>query len=166
MICENVLKMVPCDILLKTTRGSNPLEDIASHTITGHPSCFTVGTRQSTRNASVGVRQPNTCPVVWNNVNEDSSVQMTCFHCICIHTSWSSHHCNLFISFRTKTNGFGIATLLWMFAACNSRWIVLMDTGFWKWVLISDVICVSTVLRFQATILFNTRLSRSFNFDF
>lgn len=37
---------------------------------------------------------------------------------------------------------------------------------FWKWVLISKVICGNVVLCFRATLLFNTCLSSSVNFDF
>ncbi|PRD19813.1 UNVERIFIED_CONTAM: hypothetical protein NCL1_56314 [Trichonephila clavipes] len=41
-----------------------------------------------------------------------------------------------------------------------------MDTGFRRWMFISEVNRGSVVLQFWPTILFNTRLSRSFNFNF
>ncbi|GFT42467.1 HTH_Tnp_Tc3_2 domain-containing protein [Trichonephila clavipes] len=47
-------------------------------------SCFTVRTRQFTLNASAGVRLTNAHPAMWNNVNKNSSDQMTCFHCSCV----------------------------------------------------------------------------------
>ncbi|GFS64280.1 hypothetical protein TNCV_3945951 [Trichonephila clavipes] len=121
MICKNASIMVTCDQPLKTTRGPNPREDIAAQTITELPPCFTVGTRQSTCNASVGIRQTNTRSVVRNNVNEDSSDQMTCSHYSCVQFRWSRHHCNLFAAFLPEINGFRIATLPWMFAVCNTR---------------------------------------------
>ena len=52
--------------------GPKPHQDITPHTITEPPLFFTVRTRQSTWNSTGGVRQTNTCPVVWNNVNDDS----------------------------------------------------------------------------------------------
>ena len=46
------------------------------------------------------------------------------------------------------------------------RLIVLVDTGLWRWVFITEVICGSVVLQFMVTIIFNARLSWSVNFNF
>ncbi|GFX62081.1 hypothetical protein TNCV_2228071 [Trichonephila clavipes] len=62
-ICKNASIMVTCDHPLKTTRYPESREDIAPHAITGSPLRFTVGTRQWTSNASVGVCQTNIWPV-------------------------------------------------------------------------------------------------------
>ncbi|GFW02130.1 hypothetical protein TNCV_4854701 [Trichonephila clavipes] len=61
------------------------------------PSCFMIGTMQSTGNTSAGVRQTNTRQVVQNNVNEDSSDQMTRPHCSCVQLRGSRRYCSMFI---------------------------------------------------------------------
>ncbi|GFV33663.1 hypothetical protein TNCV_4567781 [Trichonephila clavipes] len=105
--------------VVKATKGSNPWEDIAPLTISEALRCFTIGSRQLTRNAFVDVRQTDTRSVVWNNVNDDSSDQMTCSHCSCGQLKWSQQHCSLFQEFYSETDSFGIATLPCIFAAFN-----------------------------------------------
>ncbi|GFU95184.1 hypothetical protein TNCV_4139681 [Trichonephila clavipes] len=54
-------------------RCPNQRENIVPYNITEAATCFTVGTRQSTWNGFVHVHQTNKCPLVWNNVKDDSS---------------------------------------------------------------------------------------------
>ncbi|GFV25488.1 hypothetical protein TNCV_1147581 [Trichonephila clavipes] len=64
-------------IFLKNNENSR--EDIAPHPIISPP-YFPIGTKHSTWNASAGIRKTNARLVVWNDVSEDSSDQMTYSH--------------------------------------------------------------------------------------
>ncbi|GFV65418.1 hypothetical protein TNCV_4948691 [Trichonephila clavipes] len=97
--------------IISLNNNETPRKDTAPHSITESPPCFTVETRQLTRNAFDGACQTNTRPLVWNNVNKDSLEQKTCSHCNCILFRWSLHHSNLFITFGAETIGFRIANL-------------------------------------------------------
>ncbi|GFV94345.1 hypothetical protein TNCV_2267991 [Trichonephila clavipes] len=105
----------PVIILFKTTKSSNLREDIAPRTLTKRLPCFTVGTRYY-----AGVRETNSRPVVWNNINEDSSYYMinplditvmTCFHYSYVQFRWSRYGFTFLIAFRTERKVFGISTL-------------------------------------------------------
>ena len=142
MISENTLIMVEDNERLQSTG-----KYCASH-CHRTPSIFQCWNRQSTWNASAFSCQTSTRPVVCKNVNEKPPDHMTRSHCNRVQFRWSWHHCCHFISFLVETNGFGIVILPWMFTGYNSHWIVFVNTGFWRWVFVSDVICGNVVCNF------------------
>ncbi|GFV17185.1 hypothetical protein TNCV_4131181 [Trichonephila clavipes] len=76
MICENALYWLPVIILFsKQGRGSKPQKDTLL--ITEPYFMFQGSKRQSTGNSFARMRacETNTCPVIRNNVNEDSLEQ-------------------------------------------------------------------------------------------
>ncbi|CAL1272010.1 unnamed protein product [Larinioides sclopetarius] len=108
IICENASIMAVCDHLPQ----DNDRPQFTGRYCGPHhhrtPSLFHVW------NQAVDMKcfcRTNSRPVVWNNVNEDSSDQITCSHCSCVQFRWSRHHLSFFITFCDETNGFGIATL-------------------------------------------------------